>query len=334
MSWLSNYEFHNPWLLLFLLLVPLIVVRYYRQKKQITRSIQFPHTEAFAGQKNWKNLLAKLMPWLFFIGLTSMLIALARPQQVLQEEEVKAEGIDIMMVMDLSSSMLAQDFAPDRLSASKKVATDFVEKRKYDRIGLAVFAGESYTQCPLTTDHQVLKGFLESLQCGLLEDGTAIGMGLASAVNRLKESPSKSKIVILLTDGVNNSGYIKPLTAAEIAKEVGVKVYTIGVGTRGTARAPISKRPNGQFVYGMTRVQIDEELMNEISSSTGGQYFRAVNLSQLERIYDYIDELEKTEIEVNVFKRYNEKYRIFLMVGLILLVCRWLLSNTILRTLP
>ncbi len=331
---LSNYEFNNPWLLLFLLLVPIMMYLYYARNQRVKNTIALPHAAKFKGSTSWKTWARKCLPIFFFLGIASLFIALARPQKVLQEEEVKAEGIDIMLVTDLSSSMLAQDFAPDRLSASKRVAIEFVEKREYDRIGLVVFAGESYTQCPLTTDHQVLNAFLNNLQCGLLEDGTAIGMGLASAVNRLKESKAESKIVILLTDGVNNSGYIKPLTAAEIAKEVGVKVYCIGVGTRGTARAPISKKANGQFVYGPTRVQIDEELLNEISSYTGGQYFRAVNQAQLAQIYDYIDQLEKTEIEVNVFKRYKDLYRGFLLFGLGLLLLRWLLSNTILRTLP
>lgn len=334
MNVINNYEFSNPWLLLFLLIIPAMIFYFYKKASKNMDAITLPHIGSIEQGFSIKVWLDKLLPWLFWLALASLIIALARPRLVLQEEEVKAEGIDIMLVMDLSSSMLAQDFAPDRLTASKKVAMDFVSKRQYDRIGLAVFAGESYTQCPLTTDHTVLTGFLDNLKCGLLEDGTAIGMGLASAVNRLDESLSKSKIVILLTDGVNNSGYIKPLTAAEIAKELGVKVYTIGVGTLGTARAPVSKRPNGQFIYGLTRVEIDEKLLNEISLSTGARYFRAVNLEQLEEIYNIIDQLEKTEIEVNVFKRYKDKFRGFVIFGLVILLLIWLLKKTILRRLP
>ncbi len=331
---MNNYEFQHPWLLLLLLLVPLMIYYHYKKAASTKASMVFPHAVVFANIRSWKAIGRKILPWLQWIGIIGLILGLARPRQVLQEEEIKAEGIDIMLVMDLSSSMLAQDFAPDRLTVSKAVAAEFVDKRPYDRIGLAVFSGESFTQCPLTTDHKILKDFLNSLQCGLLEDGTAIGMGLASAVNRLKQSDVKSKVVILLTDGVNNTGYIKPMTAAEIAKEVGVKVYTIGVGSQGTARAPIAKRANGTFTYGLTKVEIDEVLLNEISTSTGGQYFRATSQTQLEQIYAYIDRLEKTEIEVNVFKRYNEKFRPFVLFGLCLLLLEWLLSKSILRTIP
>lgn len=259
---------------------------------------------------------------------------MARPRLILKEEEVKAEGIDIMMIMDLSSSMLARDFQPDRLTVSKEMGKRFIDKRTYDRIGLVVFAGESFTQSPLTTDHRIVKEFMSSLESGIMEDGTAIGMGLASAVNRLKESESESKVVILLTDGVNNAGYIKPMTAAEIAKELDVKVYTIGVGTMGNAVAPISKRSDGRYVFGVSRVEIDEELLTEISELTGGQYFRATNEAGLEEIYAEIDRLEKTEIDVSVFKRYSEEFRKFLLFGLLFLFVEWLLKNTILRTLP
>ena len=293
-----------------------------------------PGIGSVESTRSIRSILSSMLPLLSLLALSLMIIALARPQLALTEEEVTAEGIDIMMVMDLSSSMLAQDFAPDRMTVSKQMAIEFVDKRPYDRIGLVVFAGESFTQCPLTVDHKIVKDFLSSLQCGLLEDGTAIGMGLASAVNRLKESDTKSKIVILLTDGSNNSGYIKPMTAAEIAKELGVKVYTIGVGSTGRARAPIGKRPDGTFVFGNTRVQIDEELLDEMSKQTGARYFRATTSAQLEQIYAYIDQLEKTKIEVNVYKRYEERYRPFLLVGLCLLLLQWLLGHSLLRRLP
>jgi Ca-activated chloride channel family protein len=262
------------------------------------------------------------------------IIALARPQKTLKEEIVKAEGIDIFMVMDLSSSMLAKDFNPDRLEVSKRVAIEFVDKRPYDRIGLAVFAGESFTQCPLTTDHRVVKDFLASLKCGILQDGTAIGMGLAAGVNRLKDSDTKSKVIILLTDGVNNAGYIKPITAAEIAKEFDVRVYTIGIGTIGDALAPLSRREDGRYVFGMTRVEIDEELLNQIASMTGGQYYRATSAESLERIYAEIDRLEKTAMEVTAFNRYSEEYYKWLLTGMIALGMYLLLKFTLLRRIP
>ena len=232
---MGSYDLQNPWFLLLLLLLPLMW--WYRNKKVVDfdSKVRFPHAGSISGIKNIKSVLLHYLPLLRYAGLALLIIAIARPRLVLKEEEVKAEGIDIILVMDLSSSMLARDFAPDRLTVSKRMAQDFVDKRTYDRIGLAVFAGESFTQSPLTTDHRIIKEFLESLESGMLEDGTAIGMGIASAVNRLKESESESKVVILLTDGVNNSGYIKPITAAEIAKELDVnpeKRWIDELGTR------------------------------------------------------------------------------------------------------
>ncbi|MEM8909555.1 MAG: VWA domain-containing protein, partial [Bacteroidota bacterium] len=268
------------------------------------------------------------------VAFAALVIALARPQETLKEEEIKAEGIDIVLVMDLSSSMLAQDFKPDRLQVSKNVAVEFVSKRQHDRMGLAVFAGEAFTQCPLTTDHAVLKNFLTELECGILEDGTAIGMGLATAVNRLKDSEAKSKVVILLTDGDNNAGYVKPMTAAEIAREFEVKVYTIGVGTRGKALAPVSRRSDGRYIFGMATVQIDEGLLQEIATMTGGRYYRADSEEKLERIYAEIDQLEKTEIEVTSIKRYSEEFYRFAFIGLLCLFLEVLLRYTLFRTIP
>lgn len=330
----GNYEFHHPWFLLLLLLLPLMWYWKIFKKRSPNEEISFPHLDSIDSIKSFKTLLYRILPYLKYIGIGALVIALARPRLVLKEEQVNAEAIDIMLVMDLSSSMLAQDFKPDRLTVSKEMAKDFIDKREYDRIGLVVFAGESFTQSPLTTDHRIVKEFLSFLESGMLEDGTAIGMGLASAVNRLKDSESKSKVVILLTDGVNNSGYIKPMTAAEIAKELNVKVYTIGVGSMGNARSPISRRSDGRYVFGLSRVEIDEELLTEVSNLTGGKYYRATNEQNLQRIYDEIDRLEKTKIEVNVFKRYSEEFRKFLIFGFILLFLEWLLKNTFLRTLP
>jgi len=332
---LGNYELHNPWYLLLLLALPLMWwVKYRSKNRTADPEMRFPHVGSIENILSFKALIYKYLPFLRYLGLALLIIAMARPRLILKEEEVKAEGIDIMMIMDLSSSMLARDFQPDRLTVSKEMGKRFIDKRAYDRIGLVVFAGESFTQSPLTTDHRIVKEFMSSLESGIMEDGTAIGMGLASAVNRLKESESESKVVILLTDGVNNAGYIKPMTAAEIAKELKVKVYTIGVGTMGNAVAPISKRSDGRYVFGVSRVEIDEELLTEISKLTGGQYFRATDEAGLEEIYAEIDRLEKTEIDVSVFKRYSEEFRKFLFFGLILLLVEWLLKNTILRTLP
>lgn len=329
---LGNYILQHPWFLLLLLLLPLM---WWLNRKNATQTeMTFPHVGSISDITSIKSILMKYLPLLRYLSLAFMVLALARPQLVLKEEEVKAEGIDIMMVMDLSSSMLARDFQPDRLTSSKEMAKRFIDKREYDRIGLVVFAGESFTQCPLTTDHKIVKDFLAGIESGIMEDGTAIGMGLASAVNRLKESEVKSKIVILLTDGVNNAGYIKPMTAAEIAKELGVKVYTIGVGSLGQAMAPRAKRNDGRYVFGLTRVEIDEELLTEVSNLTGGKYFRATNEVGLEQIYAEIDQLEKTEIDVSVYKRYSEQFRKFLFIGLILLLIEIILKNSILRTLP
>jgi Ca-activated chloride channel family protein len=238
-----------------------------------------------------------------------------------------------MMVMDLSSSMLAQDFQPNRLEVSKRVAIEFVGRRPYDRIGLAVFSGEAFTQCPLTTDHAVVKQFLASLQCGFLEDGTAIGMGLATGVNRIKDSEVKSKVIILLTDGVNNAGYIKPATAAEIAGQYGIKVYTIGVGSMGDALTPVSRRGDGQYIFGLARVEIDETLMQQIAEMTGGKYFRATSAQSLEKIYAEIDALEKTKIEVKAVKRYSEAYRFWLLAGLLMLVLEFAFRHSIVKSI-
>jgi len=257
-NWLQHIEFVHPWWLYLLLLLPLLIFWYWRRLRLQQSYMTISTTEPIRMLSSWRSKLYPFLPVLSALAFISLVIALARPQLSLKEEEIKAEGIDIVMVMDISSSMLAQDFQPDRLSVSKDVAKAFIDKRIYDRIGLVVFAGESYTQCPLTTDHRVVKDFLDGLQCGLLEDGTAIGMGLASAVNRVKESEAESKVVILLTDGVNNSGYIKPMTAAEIAKELNTKVYTIGVGSRGQALSPVQRRSDGRYIFGMANVEIDD----------------------------------------------------------------------------
>jgi len=331
---IHNIEFSSPYWLLLLAIIPLMLLYKYYSKRQEIEPMTFSTLESISGLYSWKEKAIKYLPTLRYLTLAALMLAMARPQQTLKEEVVKAEGIDIILAMDLSSSMLAKDFDPDRLTVSKEVAAKFVDKRVYDRIGLVVFAGDSFTQTPLTTDHNILKDFLANIECGMLDDGTAIGMGLATATNRLKGSKSKSKVIILLTDGVNNAGYIKPLTAAEIAEEYDMKIYTIGVGTTGAALTPVNRRNDGKFVFGMSKVNIDEKLLSEISKMTGGRYFRATDEAMLNSIYDEIDQLEKTEMEVNVFKRYKDIFRIPLMLAFGLLLLEFILRQTILRTLP
>ncbi len=333
MGLLSNYEFYNPWFLLLLLAIPLLWFYKKKNSKEEPR-FKLPNASSLGTAATIKTSILRILPLLKYLGLASLIVAFARPRAIISEEEVKAEGIDIILVMDLSSSMLAQDFKPDRLTVSKEMAKRFIDKRKYDRIGLVLFAGESFTQSPLTTDHKVLKEFLGNIEAGMLEDGTAIGMGLASAVNRLKDSEADSKVVILLTDGVNNAGYIKPMTAAEIAKQLKVKAYTIGVGSMGNAVSPISRRSDGRYHFGLSRVEIDEDLLTEISTSTGGKYYRATDEKGLERIYAEIDLLEKTEIQTSILTKYTEKFRLFLIFGLIMILIDWILRHTLLKTLP
>ena len=334
LDYLRNIEFVNHWWLLLLMLLPFFIFWHLKKLRLQQSKLVISTTEPIRNLTSIRSVVHPYLPILKALGFGFLVLALARPQLSLKEEEVKAEGIDIVMVMDISSSMLAQDFTPDRLSVSKEVAKAFIDKRIYDRIGLVVFAGESFTQCPITTDHRVVKDFLDGLQCGLLEDGTAIGMGLASAVNRVKESEAKSKVIILLTDGVNNSGYIKPMTAAEIAEKLDTRVYTIGVGTRGQALSPVQRRSDGRYIFGMAKVEIDERLLNQIAEMTGGKYFRATDEISLQQIYDEIDLLEKTEMEVTAFKRYSDEYRPFLIIGLGLFLLDFFLRLTVFKTIP
>jgi Ca-activated chloride channel homolog len=332
---IKELSFRNPYYLLLWALIPLI---YFILKKYYTKkidTINLPESSSLLKfKKNWR---VTLLPYLIIFRLLAFLLfilALARPQLALQEEKVNAEGIDIMLTVDLSSSMLAQDFKPDRLEVCKRVASQFIDKRKYDRLGLVSFSGEAFTPCPLTSDHDILKEYLANLQCGLLEDGTAIGMGLGTAVNRIKDSDAKSKVVILLTDGVNNAGYLKPITAAEIAVKYNVKVYTIGVGTSGAALTPVSRRSDGEYIFGLAQVEIDEPLLREMATLTGGKYYRATNERSLENIYAEIDKLEKTTLEVTRFKRFKDLYFWFACFALFLLITERLLRITVFRSTP
>ncbi len=332
-TYLSQFFFASPWWLLLLSIIPYVIYLSFFKKNTTQPTWTFSDVSHGELPKSWRVTAYKYLPILPILGLTCLIIALARPQLALTEEKITAEGIDIMMVMDLSSSMLSRDFDPDRLEVSKKVAQDFVSRRMYDRIGLVAFAGEAYTQCPLTMDHNLVMDFIDQLKVGLVEDGTAIGMGLATAVNRIKDSESKSKIIILLTDGVNNAGYIAPMTAAEIATTLGVKVYTVAVGSMGNALSPINRMMNGQYLFGMARVEIDVELLKNISDMTGGKFYRATDNESLEKIYQEIDQLEKTEMEVEIFRRYKDEFRRFLVVGMFLILLWWLLRATVFKVL-
>lgn len=331
----NNLELVNPsFLLLFPLLLGYGVWLYMRRENRYT-PLRFSTLQGVKNIISWRGIAYDFgLPLLRIIAFGCLIIALSRPQRSLSEQEIKAEGIDIMMAIDLSSSMLAQDFKPDRLEASKTVAQDFVRRREFDRIGVVVFSGEAYTQCPLTSDHEVVNHFLANLRCGQIEDGTAIGMGLATAVNRIKDSKAKSKVVILLTDGVNNAGYVQPLNAANIAKAFGVKVYTIGVGSKTEAYAPIGRRGDGEYVFGFVPVEIDEKLMIQIAQLTSGRYFRATDEKSLLSIYTEINSLEKTEMDVTAVQRHTDLYLDWLKWAILLLLFEAVLRMTLLRTLP
>lgn len=330
-----TFVFDDPYFLLLLLLLPLLGWWYFqKRKKQVQPAIRLSSTAPFQGVRSTKaRAYLYLLPFLRGLALCALILALARPQFSYEQEDVKGKGIDIALVMDVSASMLSQDFEPNRLEVSKKVAASFVDKRIMDRVALVAFSGEAVTKCPLTTDKVVLKQTLESLHCGELEDGTAIGMGLAAGVNRIKESTTASKIIILLTDGVSNKGYIQPMQAAQIAKEFGLRVYTIGVGTEGEALSPIGKRGDNDFVYGMVPVEIDEALLNDIATTTGGKYFRATDKATLIAIYNEIDKLEKSEIKIGVVHHRKDVFFSFIAAALAFLLLEALLRMTVLKTL-
>lgn len=310
------FNWANAWILI---LLPLVWLLYFVFKVRQPAAFTFSDLSGIKSKTSFKVRLLKKIPPINLFGLSFLIIALARPQTFLKDESIKANGIDILLSLDVSSSMLSKDFEPDRLSVAKKVAADFIDKRKYDRIGLVIFSGEAFTQCPVTSDHEVLKQLLIVVEPGILEDGTAIGMGLATAVNRLKDSNAKSKVVILMTDGVNNAGYIKPEIAQNLAKTLGVKVYTIGIGSTGQALTPVARRFDGSYVYGVSNVEIDENLLVGIADSTGGQYFRAKSGKELSAIYNDIDQMEKTVIDVKSMKKFSEEFRFFLATGCLLL---------------
>jgi Ca-activated chloride channel family protein len=328
----ENIEFANPKLLWLLLLVPLAIIWYILRHKKQEASVNFSDLKGMVKlPKTWKAYLRHLLFALKMAALALLIVALARPQSSSTNSTSNIEGIDIVMAMDVSGSMLARDLKPDRLTAAKNVASDFVKDRPGDRMGLVIFSGETFTQVPLTTDHGVMLNMLAEMKNGLIDDGTAIGDGLATAISRLKDSEAISKVVILLTDGMNNAGSVDHYTAAEMAKLFGVRVYTIGVGSYGTAPYPV-QTPFGTQMQQM-KVEIDEKLLTTIANSTGGKYFRATNNQKLDEIYAEIDKLERSKIEVTEFRRLHEEFYPLVAWALALLLLEFLLRKTIFRTL-
>ena len=320
---MGKITFLNPGFFWLFLLIPIAIGWYIWKRNQLTASLRISSTKGFNTSG---SILSKLKPALIVLRLLSLsllIIAMARPRTVDISNRTKStKGIDIVMAIDLSGSMLAKDFKPNRMEALKSVAQSFVENRPNDRIGLVIYTSEAYTKTPVTSDKSIILNALQSLKYDrVLQDGTGIGMGLATAVNRLKDSKAKSKVIILMTDGVNNAGFIEPETASDIAKQYGIKVYTIGIGTNGMADFPYAIAPNGQFLYKMMPVEIDEKLLQSIAKNTGGKYFRATGNEKLKIIYNEINKLETTEIEELKFYDYDEKFRIFaLFAGLFLLI--------------
>jgi len=330
---MNNMIFANPEYLYLLVLIVFAAIWYIFRQNKISANIQISSTKAFAKMpKSYKYYLRHLLFLLRIAAFALLIIALARPQAKNSWKKISTEGIDIVLTIDISGSMLAEDLKPNRLEASKDVAIQFISGRELDRIGLVVFSGESFTQCPLTTDHKVLINLFNELKSGMIEDGTAIGLGLANAVRRLQESEAKSKVIILLTDGVNNVGDIDPITAAEIAQTYGIRVYTIGVGTLGMAPYPFQTAFGIQ--YQNVEVKIDEEVLRKIAELTKAKYFRATDNKTLKEIYTEIDKLEKSKIEEKEFSRKEELFLTFALWAALCIIFEILLKNSLLRTIP
>ena len=328
-----DIEFYNPEFLWLLLIVPPLALFFFKTNKNRTSSFKISSTSDFSI--GLKSRIYPVLDILKLLTITMIIIALARPQEISNSVRTKTStGIDIVIAVDISSSMLAQDLKPNRLEALKSVAAEFINDRKNDRIGLVIYAGESYTKTPVTSDKTIIiKSLNDIVFDGIIQDGTAIGMGLATSVNRLKDSRAKSKVIILLTDGVNNSGFIDPTTAADLATNYGIKTYTIGLGSNGNALAPVALNPDGSFRFGMTKVEIDEDLLESIALKTGGLYFRATNNQSLQEIYDEINKLEKTEVEEIRFSDAEEKYRIFVLIALGLIFVEFISRKLIFKSI-
>ncbi|MBK9292542.1 MAG: VWA domain-containing protein [Bacteroidetes bacterium] len=331
MRWITDISFAHPHWLYLLLLLPALIVWYIYRNHKLHPSLRLSDAGMMERiPKSPRVALRHLLFALRLMALAVLILALARPQSSSKGQNVTVEGIDIVISLDISGSMLARDFRPDRMEAAKELAAEFIRSRKGDRIGLVIFSGESFTQVPLTTDHNVVLNMLSGIKSGMIEDGTAIGDGLATAVARLRESNAISKVVILLTDGVNNTGSIDPVTAAELARVYGVRVYTIGIGSYGTAPYPV-QTPFGIQLQDMP-VEIDEPLMQEISARTDGRYFRATSNQKLREVYQEIDRLERSKIDVTEFSRKHEEFKPLLVLALILIALEFVLRNTVLRS--
>jgi Ca-activated chloride channel family protein len=332
-NWLTKYQFTDQWALWLLLLVPISILIYLYSNNKKNEHIKISSLELFKGTtESYISFYQHLKFSLKLLGLSFLVIAMARPQVAIEahsETELFKEGIDIIISMDASGSMLAKDFSPNRFEASKDLAKEFVKERKNDRVGLVIFEGEAYTQCPLTSDREILIELIESSEQGIVEQGTAIGMGLATAVNRLRESTAPSKVIILLTDGVNTHGKIHPLNASEIAKEFNIRVYTIGVGTNGKAKTPVAIDPfSGRYVYDYVDVEIDEETLTTIANQTGGKYFRATDNEKLKEVYKEINEMEKAKIKTIEYDvDLPEKAGIFILIGILFLVLEFIIAK-------
>jgi Ca-activated chloride channel family protein len=326
-------KFANPAFLWLLLFLPAIGYYLWWRRRKMTVVLQFSSLQAFGKIPRMVRERMRHLPiGLRMIAIALFIIALARPQSVLDKQNISTEGIDIVLELDLSGSMLAEDFSPNRIEAAKQVASEFIDGRTNDRIGLVVFSAESFTQCPLTTDYPVLKNLLRDVKNGMIADGTAIGLAIANGVNRLKDSKAKSKVMILLTDGVNNRGEIDPITAARIAATYGIRIYTVGVGAQGEAPYPV------QTPFGIRRqmipVDLDEKVLTQVADMTGGKYYRATDNRKLKAIYKEIDQLERTKIEVMAYKRYSELYGGWLLTGLLTFMLEIGLTSTVLRKNP
>jgi len=331
-EYLNTISFASPWVLWLVLLLPLTIWWYVTRSNSSQAGLKVSSLKSFQGISSWKNLFRHAPFLCRLLAMALIIVAMARPQTKNEEQRAEGEGVDIILCIDVSGSMTAQDFTPNRMEAAKAVAVNFVANRLTDRIGIVIFSGESFTQCPLTTDKAVLTSAIENIRNGLLEDGTAIGDGLSTSVDRLRSSKSKSKVVILLTDGENNGGLIGPINAKEIAKAFGIRVYTIGVGTEGYAPFPI-KTDLGVIIQ-QQKVTIDEKLLKEIAGETGGKYFRAKDNSGLENIYNEIDGLEKSKVEITTITRYTEKFFPYVIMALVLLLLELVLRFTVFKKFP
>ena len=329
---MREITFVNPQFFWLFLLLPLLVVWQWFWRKKETPSVLFSSLQGIQGIQTWRTQFRFILFVLRLLAISFLIIALARPRSSSEISKTKVtEGIDIILAIDVSESMLAMDLKPNRIEALKRVASQFIRDRVSDRIGIVVYSGESYTKVPATTDKNIVLQSLSEIKHGEIEDGTAIGMGLGTAINRLKDSKTKSKVIILMTDGVNNTGVIDPLSASELAKQYGIRVYTIGIGTNGKALSPIAYNPDGSWQYGMVPVEIDEKLLTQIAQTTRGHYFRATDNRKLVQIYTEIDKLEKSKIEELKYYQYQEKFRLWAFLALVCIVGEFALRHTIFR---